>query len=71
MRHRLAILATLLVLGAGTAAAQGSAICERNLRQCIAECASASGPCTQACYGERAQCIQNPSRPPQPRSASR
>ena len=67
MAIRHAILATIL-FGAlpGTAGAQGIERCERDFRQCATACgAGPSGPCTEACYAERAMCIQNPSRPPQ------
>ena len=63
MRHAPAILA--LLLAAAPALAQGSAACERVFRQCIADCAGPPGACTEACHGERAICIQNPSRPQQ------
>jgi hypothetical protein len=69
MRRTLAILALLLAPVA--ALAQGTAACERVFRQCIAGCAGATGACTEACHGERASCIQNPSRPPQPARAVR
>ena len=68
MRRTLAILALLLAPGA--ALAQGTA-CERVFRHCIAGCAGATGACTEACHGERASCIQNPSRLPQPTRAAR
>ena len=64
MRRTLAILALLMAPCA--ALAQGTAACERVFRQCIADCAGPPGACTTACHGERASCIQNPSRPPQP-----
>jgi hypothetical protein len=69
MRRTLAILALLMAPGA--ALAQGTAACERVFRQCIAGCAGATGACTEACHGERASCIQNPSRLPQPTRAAR
>ena len=69
MRRMLAILALLMAPGA--ALAQGTAACERVFRQCIADCAGPPGACTAACHGERAICIQNPSRPPQPARAAR
>ena len=69
MRRALAILALLLAPGA--AAAQGTATCERVFRLCIADCAGPPGACTEACHGERAICIQNPSRPTQQTRAPR
>lgn len=69
MPRALAILA--LLLAPGTATAQGIAACERVFRQCIADCAGPPGACTEACHGERAICIQNPSRPPQQTRAPR
>lgn len=63
MRRILAILALLLAPGA--ALAQGITACERVFRQCIGDCTDPPGACTEACHGERAICIQNPSRPTQ------
>jgi hypothetical protein len=68
MLRALAILPALLL--AVPALAQGSGggtqRCERDFRQCSAECgAGPAGACVATCYEERAMCIQNPSRPPQ------
>jgi hypothetical protein len=67
IRHAMLVMFLMPVLASG-AVAQGMQRCEREFRRCAAECGpGGAGPCTQACYTERAMCIQNPSRPaPQP-----
>jgi hypothetical protein len=78
MPRRLAILLTLVVIATGPVAraqdapVRGAQACERNFRLCAAECgAGPPGVCVATCYQDRAQCIQNPSRPPQANRAPR
>ena len=49
-----------------------SRACEELFRQCVAACGGGPpGDCTNQCYGERAMCLQDPSRANQGNSSSR